>query len=806
MASSRQNYSSQVLNSQSTANSTSTTNAKEKSSHKSESKLKHDKNSSSTSGHIPMSCNTIINNMSKRKGTSFQITSVSVNSNAHHQQQQGQRNSTDNNNGDDSCDDLDDSHTDDNISRITDYETPSISETFSGEDVFFTQPIAFGTAPVIPTSSQYGLAIVGPDLVGGDGSNHLTDVHVSVTDAGINIMGGPISGGNKDVDHKNERFKVVKIESTEPFKRGRWMCMDYLDHTTLQDDGIDGKIETRDEATKDDISENSAGSKQQTLLSINNGDVDHIHSDNEELDHEVNRINSNNINSIKIHHQQDIVKNPSQQHHPQTMTTIPNFNDHSNNINNNNQVAQSMPQGHIQTILSEEFKTHPQDNVEIISTNNNNVAQAEQQNVAGSVSNNSTSQFSNQPHYVVDQQHAQTMTQEMIHGMVHKESLQNQQEQQNYHQGVTLPTNVIMQNISAGGDTHQFQQSHHPQSATQQINSPNSSIANALPPQQMTTANMTIPQSSASHIGAESNAASGESSTTEFNNNNQDERNESENYHQQQMTGMAAGGGNLGTNENINISNNNSDNNNITISNDQQPNVSSTPSSSTQAGLSGTAITTDGGDISESASNSVNSNSSATIVGAADEGQTASEDNERILLLRTNVSNKTRKISENRLHYLPHQHIKDRQKLVERSIKSREFSGILKIISGNDNARNLKSMSGNNIEAEQKSHNMRLSVEKVGNSKSNSNLLLFGQYSKTTSSKQKAVEKSSCIGCTPGGLTTTALNMNLTTIGPLCTNVGCIGTSCNSKDANSSTRVSRSASPALGSASENNRF
>jgi len=28
------------------------------------------------------------------------------------------------------------------------------------------------------------------------------------------------------------RFKVVKIESTEPFKKGRWTCMDYFDHTT----------------------------------------------------------------------------------------------------------------------------------------------------------------------------------------------------------------------------------------------------------------------------------------------------------------------------------------------------------------------------------------------------------------------------------------------------------------------------------------------------------------------------------------------------------------------------------------------
>lgn len=30
---------------------------------------------------------------------------------------------------------------------------------------------------------------------------------------------------------RSDRFKVVKIESTEPFKRGRWKCMDFLDQS-----------------------------------------------------------------------------------------------------------------------------------------------------------------------------------------------------------------------------------------------------------------------------------------------------------------------------------------------------------------------------------------------------------------------------------------------------------------------------------------------------------------------------------------------------------------------------------------------
>lgn len=164
----------------------------------------------------------------KPKTSSFQITSVTV----------GNKLSADN--GEDSADDLDESHTDDN-SRITDMEneTPSFSEdTFSKEDVFFSNS-ALGTAPVIPTSSQYGLVIVDSDLggVGGQPGQNLSNVHVSMTDAGINIVGPPSGKGDsdqKDMHHRNERFKVVKIESTEPFKRGRWMCMDYLDHSTLQ--------------------------------------------------------------------------------------------------------------------------------------------------------------------------------------------------------------------------------------------------------------------------------------------------------------------------------------------------------------------------------------------------------------------------------------------------------------------------------------------------------------------------------------------------------------------------------------------
>lgn len=651
------NYTSQVLNSQATtnSNSTATTNVKDRSSHnKSDTKLKHGKvihkftsesylrlicektssssssntssndekkfidKSSSTTGHVvPLSSNTIINNMSKKKGTSFQITSVSVSSaNSHHHHQQTQRNSTDNN-GDDSADDLDDSHTDDNISRITDYETPSISETFSGEDVFFAQQNAFGTAPVIPTSSQYGLAIVGPpDGLGGNGAN-LTDVHVSVTDAGtINFM-GPISS-KQDPDHKNERFKVVKIESTEPFKRGRWMCMDYLDHTTLQaqDDGIDGKEGDENSTTKDDsLTENTEilGTK----LSINNGDIEHVFSDNEELDHEVNKINSSsNINSLKQHHDGTS--------HPQTMTSIPTYIDHSNiqhQHQQHNQVAQSLPQGQIEKIITQEKLSSAQ----LDHSESNRFTIGNQQ--IGVADNSTSHSVSAQHNQQQQQHHAQTMTQEMIHNMVHPDQHQ-QQHQFHHHQGVTLPTNILLQNI--GHDPQNFQQSQ------QHLSSPNSSNANVLPLSNQTLNNTPIPitqkENSSSNIvggieGGEYNNQ--DTMTSQFVGTGDRMQNESDNNHQPQQHHQIQMGGNVVvvTNENINNTNNNNNNsdnnNNITISNDGTQNVSS-PSSS--AGL---------GTVAEGAIGGSNDNESASVnssaTGGADDGQqqAINEDNER---------------------------------------------------------------------------------------------------------------------------------------------------------------------------------
>lgn len=106
----------------------------------------------------------------------------------------------------------------------------------------------------------------------------------------------------------------------------------------------------------------------------------------------------------------------------------------------------------------------------------------------------------------------------------------------------------------------------------------------------------------------------------------------------------------------------------------------------------------------------------------------------------------------------------------------------------------------------------------------NPNLLLFGQYSPATTASSAtgggaaaaakttngvASSRKNCIVCSPNGLTTKALTMNLSSIG--CSNIGCIGVTAvcgggngGAKDANSNNRLSRSTSPALSTAGENN--
>ncbi|KAJ8926909.1 hypothetical protein NQ314_020761 [Rhamnusium bicolor] len=102
--------------------------------------------------------------------------------------------------GDDSADDLDESHTDD-ISRVTDNETPSFSEDSRDTDDQ-PQQIVYTTATTVPQQQT------APKI-----DTETKWKEKETRDVGLG------------------RFKVVKIESVVPFSRGRWTCFDYLDHT-----------------------------------------------------------------------------------------------------------------------------------------------------------------------------------------------------------------------------------------------------------------------------------------------------------------------------------------------------------------------------------------------------------------------------------------------------------------------------------------------------------------------------------------------------------------------------------------------
>lgn len=184
----------------------------------------------------------------KPKTSSYQITSITV----------GTRSSAD----EDSADDLDESHTtDENSSRITDMEneTPSFSEDsnmYSKDDVFATA-YAHGI-PIMHQNNMSSADLSNYSTMTASTATITTAMNNSHSNSGSNnqMCGGggvggkkmPADGGtvrvncvtanvekSKGVEIKgSERFKVVKIESIEPFKRGRWTCMDYLDQSAKQ--------------------------------------------------------------------------------------------------------------------------------------------------------------------------------------------------------------------------------------------------------------------------------------------------------------------------------------------------------------------------------------------------------------------------------------------------------------------------------------------------------------------------------------------------------------------------------------------
>lgn len=405
------------------------------------------------------------------KTSSFQITSVTT--------AIGIRTPADN--GDDSADDLDESHTDDN-SRITDHEneTPSFSEdTVSKEDVFFSSH-DIGSAPVIPTSSQYGLAIVAPSLGGPDGQM-ISDVHVSVTDSGLNIVGcsSKHDVDMKDMNHRNERFKVVKIESTEPFKRGRWMCMDYLDHTTLQPTNPSG----------DGASENN--------IDFENPNIDSPNKTVQTEIHLANVVNANLLSgqSAAAGYPLSASTSPGQTlSQPLNTSSLlgatasissevaSNTSSHASAPTIPNPTVQNMSSQQVSPVISQNNPVQPQ----APPSNSQNSLQ-HQDSLAGSINPLPMQDVQQIPNLQQQQQQQQVQSQPT---QFHGGGSPHPQQQQQHHQGQTLPASVL-HNITHShpnpshvttSQPHQAMSMGHMSQSPQLINQPNFTQSQPLQP------------------------------------------------------------------------------------------------------------------------------------------------------------------------------------------------------------------------------------------------------------------------------------------------------------------------------------
>ncbi|KAH7962700.1 hypothetical protein HPB52_017556 [Rhipicephalus sanguineus] len=162
---------------------------------------------------------------------------------------QGSRLSNDG--GDESADDLDESHTEDLSSDILDCSKTTDTEQLSPtEDTTAAVPPApaseadppvtvSAAAPSDPVSGLSTAVSVSPAVVTGAAG---TLAIVAGAPAAPSTTEGPINP-----DHWQRRFKVVKIVSSEPFGRGRWLCMDFVDPPAMQADAKAG--EERDSNT-----------------------------------------------------------------------------------------------------------------------------------------------------------------------------------------------------------------------------------------------------------------------------------------------------------------------------------------------------------------------------------------------------------------------------------------------------------------------------------------------------------------------------------------------------------------------------
>lgn len=107
---------------------------------------------------------------------------------------------------------------------VSEPSMPPASEEASIED---TTSSSNQSTNVIPTSPQYGVAIIPSNVSVADLPTETVTIS---TDTVIDTTAK--QDDSKDIHStpsRNDRFKVVKIASLEPFKRGRWKCMDYVD-------------------------------------------------------------------------------------------------------------------------------------------------------------------------------------------------------------------------------------------------------------------------------------------------------------------------------------------------------------------------------------------------------------------------------------------------------------------------------------------------------------------------------------------------------------------------------------------------
>ena len=128
-----------------------------------------------------------------KKTSSFQITSVRVSS------------SVSNDGEDDSCGEVDDSQTE--PSEVGSHNRIDVDRYLDTED---------GAGDVD-----------GPPVL------YVSSVPVSALAQQQVNDGSVLKLEDKD-QGLQRRFRVVKIESAEPFKRGRWLCMDFLDQPSVQ--------------------------------------------------------------------------------------------------------------------------------------------------------------------------------------------------------------------------------------------------------------------------------------------------------------------------------------------------------------------------------------------------------------------------------------------------------------------------------------------------------------------------------------------------------------------------------------------